>query len=244
MSMTFTTDNIGDLRAQPLAGGGWKITFRSENAGLCHQLYADGLLVAASDRPQQRHFILNRLRRSTRLAVAAVDIEHRWQDLSTLLPAEAFIPPPSIFSVHVVRGIEHGRGDRAALLDDHATGTISSVPLTCAEYWPVGTARWGWGEDAFGQGGFGFDGASAPGMGQGAFGCGQFGLDASTFALTTELTEIGTHRMVVRTITRNGRWRDGEVFTHLIAPPPPSLRLEPAGYDRQSNILTLNIMKG
>ncbi|MFA6133388.1 MAG: hypothetical protein WC869_05150 [Phycisphaerae bacterium] len=241
MTITFTTDNIDSFDARAVGRGLWEVTFASANAGLHHQLYADGELLAASDTPSQRRFLLDGRCRGRRVTIAAIDGENRWTDMSASLSAEAFARPGWVFAATVVRGIEHARGDRVALLDDHATGTIDPAPLAIAEYWPDGTPRWAWGEDHFGLGGMGFDGTLAPGLRDGAFGAGQFGLDAETFVVSHALAEAGAHQLRLRTLTRDGGHCDGPVITFVSAPPLPVATLEALAYNNATGTLTLSL---
>jgi hypothetical protein len=243
MSETFTTDSISGLQARLLDGGAWEILFRSENTGLCHQLYAEGRLVSATDSPPRRRFILGGICGGARLRVAAVDAKNRWTDYSSQLPP---LPPAGsggMFSVAVVRGIEHARGDVVALMGDHAADG-GLWPLATREIWPAGAPRWGWGEDRFGLGGAGYDGSVAPGLGRGAFGAGQFGMNAETFILTADLPEAGTHRLLLRTLKPDGRYCDSAEETIISDPPAVSGVLMPIGYDADTQTLTVELKKG
>jgi len=242
MSTIFTTDNIDRLRAVVLSGAaGMEITFHSANDGMFHQLYVNGQLTNCSDAPQQRRFWIDGSFVPMEVIVAAVAEEVHSQDFSHLLPA-AQQQPSWVYSQSAIRDIEHGPHDRLVLLGDGATGELAPQPLRSREIWPQWAGRWAFGEDMFGQGGFGYDGALAPGMGKGAFGAGPFGLGADVIPMTATLAQDGRHQLVLRTIGPDGQYADREVETADASPPPRPVRsLSAIAYDTETDTLTLQI---
>jgi hypothetical protein len=243
MSDPFITQNIDDLRAHPLDGGGYEITFRSTNEGLFHQLYVNGRLADWSESPAQRSFFLADLTVSSRVAILAVDREHLRTDFSSSSACpDVLSPPPWLFRTAVVRGPSRGPGDRVALLGDHATGQIDTNPLLIRDLWPAWIDRFGWGQDAFGLPTFGYDSTGAVGFAMGAFGAGPFGLDGDALVLETTLEQEGIHQLVLRRIQPDGQFVDGPAMTFLSCPPPaPPVRLEATSYDADSSVLTLQL---
>lgn len=202
MNITITTDGIVIAPPVPLSGGGYRLAFTSPHTGMFHQLYLNGRLEAWTDLPAQREFLLDDDRRPARLLIAAVDELSRETDLAALLPAD--IIPPWVYRPRIVRSCDFRPGDVVEILDDHATGELSPVPLAREEAWPAYLPRWGFGQDYFAVGGFGYDGSAALGMGLGAFGLGMFGFDADLLDLQAILEEPGRHRVVVRIRRQSG----------------------------------------
>jgi hypothetical protein len=243
MSDPFTTQNISNLRARPLAGGGYEITFDSANEGLYHQLYVNGRLADWTEDPAQRSFFLASPANSCRLAVAAVDREHLRTDFSHASAGEETLsPPPWIFRTLAVRWPWRRAGDRVALLGDHATGQMDPTPLLVRDVWPAWTDRLGWQEDLSGPPAPGQDEAVAMGFGLGALGAGPFGLDSDVIVLEAALEEEGRHRLVLRRISADGQCTDGPPMTFLSYPPPaPPTRLKATSYDATGGVLTLQV---
>jgi hypothetical protein len=243
MSAPFTPQNIDDLRAHPLDGGGYEVTFRSTNEGFYHQLYVNGRLADWSESPAQRSFFLAELADSSRLAILAVDHEYLRTDFSSSSACpDVLSPPPWLFRTLVLRGPSCGPGDRVALLGDHATGQMDPDPLLTREAWPAWTDRFGWGQDAFGLPAFGYDTTGAVGFALGVFGAGPFGLDGDVIVLETALEQEGRHQLVLRRIQPDGQFTDGPVMTFRSYPPPaPPVRLEATSYDADSGVLTLQL---
>ncbi len=240
--MTLTTNNIDQVKAVALdPPRGWKITFRSENHGMHHQLYVNGRLADWADTTDQRCFILAADASPREILIAAVDTGNRTKDMSKHLSVE-LAEPDWVYRSSVVRSISYPKGWRVALLTDHATGQIDPTPVMSRELWPDWTVRWAWGESAFGLGGFGYDGIGAPGLGQGAFGAASFGIETDLLPLSTVLEENGTHKIVLRTITAQGQSADAETQNVDAHPPPaPPASAEVTDYDSQTTTMTLQI---
>jgi hypothetical protein len=244
MSDPFTTQNIDNLRARPLAGSGYEIAFDSANEGFYHQIYINGRLVDWTENPTHRSFFLADLASSCRLAVLAVDHEHLRTDFSAVC-GEVLSPPPWIFRTLAVRWPWQGPGDRVALLGDHATGQMDPTPLLVRDVWPAWTDRLGWQEGLSGPPIPGQDEDVAMGFGLGAFGAGPFGLDSDVITLEAALEEEGLHHLVLRRIFADGQYTDGPPMTFLSYPPPaPPARLEATSYDAPSSVLTLQLDRG
>ncbi|MHC4981549.1 MAG: hypothetical protein ACYTF6_00060 [Planctomycetota bacterium] len=242
MTTTFTTDNIDRLQSIELDWPrGWKITFRSGNSGLHHQLYVNGQLADFSDTTEQRDFFVPADFTPRQIIIAAVDSLHRDVDMSDRLPA-SLRAPGWVYSASVVRSIAHRSGERLTLHTDRATGQLDQTPLLAREIWPAWTPRWAWGESPFGVGGFGFGGVGAPGLGKGAFGAGLFGVGSDTIAVRAPLNEEGQHQIVLRTVAQDGRSADAEVQEFSATPPPnPPASLTATQYDKETGTLTLAI---
>ncbi len=242
MSAVLLTDNIDRLQAIALdTPRGWKISFRSTNEGLHHQLYVNGQLADWADTVEQRSFFLDAERFPHELIIAAVDSENRTVDMSGQLPT-ALQQPPWVYRATVVRALKHSTSSRVAVLGDHATGQVDPQPLVLRELYPDCLSRWGFGEDAFGMGGLGYNGTTAPGLGKGAFGAGPFGIESSAMSISVPLAEEGTHQILLRVISESGEYADGTIQNIPAWPPPqPPASLQATGYDAQTNTLTLQI---
>jgi len=242
MSIAFTTDNIDRLQAVELdPPRGWEITFRSANEALHHQLYINGVLADFTDTTDQRSFTVDAARFPRELAVAAVDRDNRAVDMSDRLDPEVQ-QPPWVYRASVVRSPNQQGGSRIVILGDHATGQIDPLALAERKLRPEWSPRWGFGDDPFALGGFGYDAASAPGLGKGAFGAGAFGQDAEVLVISAALAEEGTHRVLLRVISQSGTYADGPVENISACPPPaPPSSLQATDYDAQTNTLTLQI---
>jgi len=237
-----TTDNITCLQTQPIdEPSGWKITFRSGNAGLHHQLYVNGSLADWTDTTKQRDFRLDPQDAPAEVLIAAVPAAFRHVDYSAELPA-SHQSSPWVYRAAVIRSLDHARGERLALLGDHAGGDIEETPLTECAAWPGGLPRWAFGEDRFGRGSFGHDGTLAPGLGIGAFGAGAFGFDTYACILAAALGEEGKHQLLLRTTTTDGQTSDSDITNFDAAPPPsPPGGINVSNYDPDTNTLTVNI---
>jgi hypothetical protein len=240
MSATFITDNIDRLSARPLGGdGGWEITFRSGNDGLCHQLYVNGRLADWTDTAEQRSFLLKTADAPCEIVIAAIDRDRRGQDMSEA-HADSLARPGWVCVAYVPRTSRLGTYDRLALLGDHATGQIDPLPLVIRDAWPGWTERWPWGRGPFGLESPGMGGLRMPGLGMGAFGAGEFGMDADLVRLEVSLRQRGLHRLLIRTIAPDGGCADTEEFTFTATPPPqPPANLMATAYDPETDALTL-----
>lgn len=244
---TFTTDNIDRLQAMPLGGlgpagaDGWEITFHSLNEGLCHQLYVNGQLADWTDTPAQRHFTIDGEIDPLEVGVAAVAPDERAIDLSKLLPAGVG-EPTWRYTAAVLRDIHHRPGDSVVVMGDGATGEGPSQQLASLPIWPDWASRWAFGEDAFSEGGFGYDGRRAPGLGVGLFGAGMFGLGVEAITIDAMLVEEGAHEIVLRTLAADGQYADGEAVSVSSAPPPQAVAaIAVTDYDDATDTLTLEI---
>lgn len=241
MTSHHTTEGIRALIARPLPQCGgqsrWRVTFRSDWPGLCHQLYANGRLVAWTDSPEQRSFIVDAGPAAQELTVAACPARLCTVDAGGLLGLTDRAAG-WVWRGQAVVGPTHQPGDRVEVLDQDATA------LAGAELRPPWGPLWSFGQDVFGRGGFGFDGALAPGLGRGAFAAGQFGLDACTVELTVPLRGEGARELTVRTL-RAGAASEMATITVLVAsPPPPAVALTFIAYDCQADRAVFSFEKG
>lgn len=213
-----TTEGIRHVLAEPDPTGGpgrWRLSFRSNHGGWCHQLYADGRLIAWTDAPHERAFAVDDDAVPRQLALAACPPQRRTQDASAALGLRA-----DGAARHLRAAVPAGAraGDRLEVVD--AGGAVlSSAPLATDE-------AAAFGQDAFGLGGFGFDGALAPGLGTGAFGVGPFGFDAAAVGLDVALPGDGPVQVGVR-VARPGAaasaMQAATVFVHAPPAPPAAL---------------------
>ncbi len=242
MSTTFITDNIDRLQATALDDlRGWEITFRSANEGLHHQLYVNGELADWTDTIEQRTFLLGADNLPREIVIAAVDRESRTVDMGANLQSQAQ-QPPWVYRALVVRSPKHRKGSRLAVLGDHTSGAIDPSPLVMRELRPEWGSSWGLGEDRFGLGGFGHDAGGAPGAGNGAFGAGAFGIGAEAMLISAPLLEEGTHKVLLRVISKASEYSDGAIQNIVVWPPPPApASLRATDYDAQTGTLTLQI---
>lgn len=239
-----TADNIDRLCLHPLdRPAGWLVTFRSANPGCCHQLYANGRLVDATDTPDQRSFELSATNASRELAILAVPPRQRWDNLTHLLP-DNLRTPSWVYRPAVPRSTAHSPGEVLELRHDHATGTLDEHPSLYHACWPDTSMHWGWGLGGFGIGGFGVDGDLAPGFGLSPFGTGPLGFDAILFDLELAFANPGLHQ-----IAMNIRSPEGALSTtvenSVAAQPPPSPPndLSVESYDVEHESLTLFLTK-
>jgi hypothetical protein len=242
MTAEITTDNISAQRVERLdRPGGWLVAFESANAGMCHQLYANGRLADCTDSPAERTLRLDGAPAPVALVVAAVPPHLRFSDLAGSLPS-ADARPGWLYSRTVVGGSYVPDGTRMELLDDHASGEFADEPVASVLLAPPWTARWGFALAPFASDAFGHDAGPAPGLGMGAFAGGQFGFDAPATEIACPLAEEGTHQLRLRTLRGDGAVASGEVESfESHPPPPPAEALTVSGYDAQTNELFLTI---
>ena len=242
MTATFTTDNIDRLYATALeVPRGWRVTFRSANKGLHHQMYVNGRLADFTDSTDQRSFLLDAEGFAQQIIIAAVGPSRRSADMSARLP-EKLREPAWTYKNSVLRVPELRTGGRVEVLGDHATGEIDTEPLLVRRLSPPWSPRWGFGDDIFGAGGMGYDGSCAVGIGKGAFGPGAFGIDAELTFISVPLEEEGSHQVILRVVSSAGEHTDGEVDPATASPPPnPPETLAATNYDNQTKKLTLQI---
>jgi hypothetical protein len=232
MSAQLITTGIYQVTTAAQADGRWLVSFRSTNAGLCHQLYVNGRLARWTADAAQRSFLMAAPANAVQVVVAAVSPEDRAADLSAELPADQR-RPGWIFRTHITRSAAMRRGDVLEVLSDHATGgELSPTPLLRAAAWPAGLIH----PD---------EGGAHPGCGRGAFGAGPFGYDADLIELSCPLAESGTHRIVIRTRARDGQSSDSAPIYFPAAPPArPPKSPSAISYDPQAHTLTLQINEG
>ncbi|RPI60336.1 MAG: hypothetical protein EHM48_07425, partial [Planctomycetaceae bacterium] len=114
----FTTDNIYALAAWPMGlPRGWRVTFQSDNAGMCHQLYVNGRLVDWTDSPTQRSFSLEAADHPRTIVIAAVEPGDAGSDLSALLPAQA-CEPNWIYRRKFTRSRQRPAGSKVEIVGD------------------------------------------------------------------------------------------------------------------------------
>ncbi len=246
MTATLITTGIDYVIGEMGLDGVWFVRFRSTNTDLYHQLYINGRLSAWTDMPNQRRFYIDQpVTAPAAVRIAAVGGKYRSTDLGDQLPS-ADRDPSWVFRPRVVRPATGRTGDVIEVLGDHAAGgDLSDTPLASADAWPVWVPRWQFGEDRFGQGGFGYDGNYASGLGNGAFGAGMFGINADLIALEAVLAEDGLHRIVLRSRGADGQVTDSASM-YIDADPPPDAAegLTATNYDQQQKQLTLQINQG
>ncbi|MBS3734479.1 MAG: hypothetical protein KGY99_06080 [Phycisphaerae bacterium] len=247
MTAHLHTDNIDRLRAEPLRpdapGGGWRVSFRSQHAGLCHQLYVNGRLADFTDTPGGRTFHLPAAAEPRELYVAAVAPAGRADDHNAELPADVR-RPGWMYAVRVPLTSRYRPGDRLAVHTDRGTGTPDAEPLIERALSPTWCARWGFGDSAFGRGALGYGGIGAPGLGRGGFGAGLFGFGAEVLDLRVALSDPVTHTITLRNRPAVGEASDAPGGQIVAAPPPtPPSGLAATGYDPQTAMLTLEIQE-
>jgi hypothetical protein len=206
--MNTTTPQLEGIEISPprlQTDGRYLVGFVSPYESMHHQLYVNGRLDQWTDLPVQRQFVAVLPPAPVRLAVAAVAELSRRDDSSGDLPG---LMPPWVYRLRVAQTPAMAPDDQVELLDDHASGVLSPVPLDVAPAWPEYQVRWAFGQDIFGAGAFGFDGCEAAGMGCGAFGEGMFAFDSPLLELEALLEEEGTHRLVIRIRSADGKTRD------------------------------------
>jgi hypothetical protein len=215
------------------------VRFRSPHQGRFHQLYANGRLVAWTDSPDERAFVLAASHADRQCTVAAVAETDRATDLAGELGLER---PDWVVERCLTRTPAWPRDAQLELHGDGGSGTFLADPLTRADAWPAWVPRWAWGEDRFARGAFGWDGSAAPGLGEGAFGAGLFGFDERTVTLRAPLVAPGSHQVKIRLLTDDGAVADGPIETVSVDPPPaPPGHISLEDYDPATGRATLNI---
>ncbi|MCD4823586.1 MAG: hypothetical protein K8S55_03195 [Phycisphaerae bacterium] len=235
-------DNIDRLELTPLGRPlGWKLAFRSANAGMVHQLYVNGRLGDFTDLPEQRTFEITADDTPRELAVAAVAYDDRAVDFADELP-DIVGEPGWAYRPVVVRSITHWPGDQLAVYHDNATGTVGETPAILRDIWPPSVPHWGFGLGEFGRGGFGIDGDRGPGFGAGNWGVGPFGVGGDLLDIELPLTVEGLHHIELRVRSADGEESTATEETHQAHPPPnPAAGLTATNYNPATNQLTLTI---
>lgn len=237
-----TTDKIDQIVALPLAGGGWKISFRSGNEGCCHQLYVNGRLSDWTSDAAERTFIITTAAGGCEVRIAAVEAGDRQEDFSAML-AGTWACDAWVYRAAVLCDNGCRPGTTLQLLTDRCTGVTDPTPIAAAQAWPASSPRWAWGEDSFGQGGLGYDGSRGPGFGRHAFGAGPMGIGWQLVTLQAPLAQEGMHRIVIRATAPDGRHRDLQAVNFPATPPPPPPRsLEFVAYDEPTRQLTVAVV--
>lgn len=237
MTSEHFTTGITNLAAEPGAGGQglsrWRVSFESSHADCCHQLYANGKLIAWTDGPPQRSFTVDSADVPHELVVVACSAEARSVDATGALGLSAV---KSTWRCSVIPGASSRLEDRIEVLDEDQQ-VVASGPL-----WPMGVPLWSFGYDTFGLGGFGFDGRLAPGLGHGSFGAGELGFDCFCTAVELPLQTEGEHSYVVR-VSRDGALSPSlGPFRVMVAPPPaPAKALRWLSYDAPADRVTFEI---
>jgi len=175
------------------------------------------------------------------LVVVAVSGEDRCNDLSAQLPKD-IRHPPWVYNKNIVRSTVHLPGDTLAVFDDHASGTMETYPSLFTSIWPSWVPLWGFGSSDFGVGGFGIDGADAPGFGGGDFGAGPFGINGLSAPVELGVCEEGTHDIEMRVVSPEGITSQ-PVTDNFEAYPPPAtaVSITPTSYNNETNKLTFTI---
>jgi hypothetical protein len=238
------TDNIDRLTLTALRRPlGWRLTFRSFNDGMVHQLYVNGRLADATDTAGQRFFEVSAQTWPLELAVAAVSGEYRYEDHADELPSDV-ATPAWVYRPGVLRSVHHRPGDRIAVFHDSAGGGMCAEAALSRELWPAGVPHWGWGRGGLGRGGFGIDADLAPGFGGGPFGLGPMGVDVERMNLSLPLKNDGTHAIELRIVTAEGKTSDAVEDSFTAHPPPAPLRaIHATNYDTNTHILTVNFVE-
>ncbi len=242
--MTIITDNISALELRPLTAPlAWQVRFHSTHAGCHHQLYINGQLADVTDTPQQRAFDVVADTSAQELAVIAVPARYRYNNFAAELPASAG-RPPWVCPLRLPLNTTHHPTEILHVYHDNATGLLADEPALRQPLWPSSSAPWGFGTDAFGEGGFGFDASAAPGL-AGAFGLGPFGIDRECLTVDIPLQSEGLHQLELRATATSGEESDPTTTTFSAAPPPaPVAGLAATAYDSANHILTLQINRG
>jgi hypothetical protein len=219
---------------------GWSIRFRSVNTGMHHQLYVNGRLADWTDTPAQRRFCLSGPPGPVALTVVAVDVALRTRDFARQLAGAAgqcsWLHRPLL-----PRPVGARPGDVMEVVSDHATGLMSTEPVSVAEMCPPWAPRWAFGQDSFGEGGFGYDGTGGAGLG-GAFGAGPFGMGADLIDMEAAFGSDGLHLIVLRTRNKEGQVVDSPPhYVNVCLPPQGPRGLTVAGYDTQTQRIQFRI---
>ncbi|MBN1941815.1 MAG: hypothetical protein JW849_00815 [Phycisphaerae bacterium] len=238
------TDNIDRLQLHALRRPlGWRLTFRSGNDGLVHQLYVNGRLADATDTTTQRFFEISAQTFPQELAVAAVAGEFRHEDHFAELPAEA-AEPAWVYRPAVLRHVQHRPGDRIAVYHDSAGGTMGQDAALSRELWPAGVPHWGWGRGGFARGGFGLDADLAPGFGAGPWGAGPLGVDVEPMDLAVAMTHDGPHAIELRVATDQGQTSAALEDSFTAHPPPAPLKaITATNYDPNTHMLSVTLVE-
>ncbi len=242
--MTARTDGIDHLRAIPAGEGLWRVSFRSAHPGCCHQLYANGRLRAVTDHPADRSFCVRATDAPQEVAILAVPPAVRLVDFADALP-ESARQPGWVFQARLPRSPQLGRDHALTARHDGATGEMSPQPAWREPAWPGWVPRWAFGEDRFGDGAFGWDGAMAAGLGEGAFGAGPFGIDADAIDVRLPLRAEGLHQIALESVAPDGSLSAPlELLFDAQPPPAPPVGVSVTAYHPADQTLTIDIQRG
>lgn len=160
------------------------------------QVYLDGELYDAAIDPNRRELWL-RLPRSRNVTVELLTVPRveLWRDRSDEL---ASWDPAWSSSASLAISRDEDIDDDVVVLATRDGEDEPPHPLWCA-----GDARSGFG-GLFGEGGFGYDDATAPGMGLGEFGVGGFGRDGFAWRWSLRDLSEGDHELSLRIETPSG----------------------------------------
>jgi hypothetical protein len=242
MSTSHTIAGILGVSARPdyesASPDRWVVRFDTEHAGMCHQLYANGRLVAWTDRPDERRFVVEARPTAQVLDVAACTPDERMIDAAGQLGLADHGGQWNC-RLRVVRLPSARPADCVQVLDTDGAVLYDAPAL------PAWAPLWGLGHEAFGTAGFGFDSAEAPGLGHGTFGAGPLGIDAPVVPIDIPLPAEGAHRLTAQ-FCRAGRAAAAlEPVTVLSTPPAPlPSRLAFAAFDPDTNRFSFTIEKG
>jgi hypothetical protein len=257
--MAFGTTNIEQVKAmsvpagqRPKGGvvaqaGVMLVSWRSGETDKLFQVYVNGRLMGASAHRQQRALLVEYDHTHPAvIEVVWVRAQDRYVDYARQL--NGFTEKDGVHAVvSLPRRGTMELGSRAKLFWDAGTGVMDySQPLMVQEVWPEPEDKWGWGQDGFGRGDFGYSSTAAPGWGRGSFGEGEFGFDADKLVFESEALPRGTYQFAVRLTDAQGNAAEGEaeIVTVSIDPVPEGPGLAIESYDSGSNELVLNIKSG
>lgn len=178
------------------ADGAALLRWRSDapDATTAVQVYVDGCLYDVAVDPDQRELWV-RLPRSRNVAVEllAVPRDRVWLDHAHELASWDPAWLPSV-PLAICR-------DESLPIDARVVATLDESDEPPHPLWTAGDARAGFG-GLFGEGGFGFDDATAPGLGLGEFGAGAFGRDGFAWRWRSRDLPTGSHTAMLRIETR------------------------------------------
>ena len=254
--MAFGTTNIDKVRAmvfpagQRREGGGAAqagvllVSWCSSETDKLFQVYVNGQRAGVSAHPRQRMLLVQYDHRHPAvIEVIWVTARDRYVDYARQLSGftardggHAVVSLPRRGTIEL--------GSVARLFWDAGTGQMDyAEPLAVQKVWPEPADKWGWGQDGFGCGDFGYSGRAALGWGRGSFGGGEFGFDADLLVFESEALPVGTYQFAVRIMDAKGNSDVGEVekVTLSIDPRPEGPELTMASYDEVTGELVLEI---
>ena len=239
----FYTDGLSNVRAVAIPGSGTEIFvyWDSTYTDKLYQVYVNGTLAASTgsfDDPNRLR-VASTSAGSNYIVVLAVDPANRYTDYFTLYlhdwdswadstiwtKWDEYKSKGNKVKIKFPGLAKYGYGARANYYYDNTEGSVdydTELNPSPIEIFPSHAYVSGFGLNAFGSGGFGFDGANTVGFGMGAFGYGEFGFDALMVEWLSDILGPGTYIFGVKVSDLAGNESTESETTVYLDPMPRS----------------------